>query len=199
VTQSQSAFEQLIAMLESRIETSRHPIVLAIDGRSGAGKSTLAAALADRLPSVIVPGDDFFAGGVEISADPPEELARRCIDWQRQRATIEALLQYGRAQYFPFDWDAFDNSLAAMPVVLAVAPLLIIEGVYSARPELADLVDHAIFLDVSEAIRKRRLQAREGEIGAWERQWHRAEDWYFAAVAPPDRFDLVLNANERLI
>jgi hypothetical protein len=47
-------------------------------------------------------------------------------------------------------------------------------------------------LQVSEATRVTRLLAREGSIGAWERQWHEAEQWYFTRVMPPHRFDVLL-------
>ena len=197
MTEWQAAFERLIDTLQRRISASSNPTVLAIDGRSGAGKSTLAAAIASRVPSAIVPGDDFFAGGVELSGDPPEILAARCIDWQRQRAAITALVQTGRAEYRAFDWDRFDNSLSPTPVTLSVAPLIIVEGVYSARPELSEVVDIALLLDISEDLRLKRLLEREGEIGDWERQWHRAEDWYFAHIAPPTRFDVILNADSQ--
>jgi hypothetical protein len=36
------------------------------------------------------------------------------------------------------------------------------------------------------------LLAREGSIGAWERQWHEAEEWYFTHLAPPHGFDAIL-------
>jgi len=49
-----------------------------------------------------------------------------------------------------------------------------------------------ILLQVSEATRVARLLAREGRIGAWERQWHEGEEWYFTHVRPPHRFDAML-------
>ncbi|WP_166509983.1 hypothetical protein, partial [Escherichia coli] len=55
-----------------------------------------------------------------------------------------------------------------------------------------DLVDIRLLLQVSEATRLERLLAREGSIGAWERQWHEAEEWYFAHLAPPQSFDVIL-------
>ena len=37
-----------------------------------------------------------------------------------------------------------------------------------------------------------RVLEREASIGAWERQWHEAEDWYFAHAAPPHTFDAIV-------
>ncbi|MGR3399571.1 MAG: hypothetical protein ACU0DH_00365 [Paracoccus sp. (in: a-proteobacteria)] len=42
----------------------------------------------------------------------------------------------------------------------------------------------------------RQLLEREGEIGAWEKQWHLAEDWYFATLAPRRNFDAIASAHE---
>jgi hypothetical protein len=65
--------------------------------------------------------------------------------------------------------------------------------VYAARPELADLIDMRVLLRVPDAVRMERLLAREGSLGPWERQWHAAEEWYFANVAPPEAFDVVID------
>lgn len=169
------------------------PFLVAIDGRSGVGKSTLAAGLARALHGVCIEGDDFYAGGVDLRQDSAETLAGVCIDWRRQRVVLEALKNGQAAAYAPFDWEALDGSLAAHLVRVEARDVLLFEGVYSARPELRDLVDLAVLVRVSEAERQQRLLAREGEISAWERQWHRAEDWYFDSIAPEGSFDLVVD------
>ncbi len=184
--------EEFLKLLESWLTQLERPLVVAIDGRSGAGKSTLAQWLAERLDALVLAGDDFFAGGVEVNSDPAQVLAERCIDWQEQRRVLRALRDEGSARYFPFDWYAFDNSRSAIATELRARPVILLEGTYSARPELADLVDLAILVDVPDSLRMERLLAREGEIGPWERQWHRAEDWYLARQAPVGRFDCVL-------
>lgn len=169
------------------------PLVVAIDGRSGTGKSTLAQALAERLGAGVIEGDDFYSGGTGIEGDPPQSRAARCIDWQIQRRVLTALQAGQRATYHAFDWDAFDGSREEEPTQVGPAPILILEGVYSARPELQDLLDLTILATVPRTVREARLLNREGEVGPWERQWHEAEDWYFAHAAPQDGFDLVLD------
>lgn len=169
------------------------PLVVAIDGRSGTGKSTLAEALAERLGATVIEGDDFYSGGTGIEGDPPQSRAARCIDWKAQRRVLTALRAGQAARYHAFDWDAFDGSLVTEATEVDPAPILILEGAYSARPELRDLVDVSILATVPPALREARLLQREGEIGPWERQWHEAEDWYFAHAAPEVGFDLVLD------
>ena len=184
--------DDLAALIRARVTT--RPIVVAIDGRSGTGKSTLAARLAGELDATVIDGDDFFAGGVEVRTDAPADRARDCVDWQRQRPVLEALRAGQAASYHAFDWDAFDGTLAAEATEHAPRPIILFEGVYTARPELADLVDLRVLVQVRDDVRLARLLAREGAIGPWEQQWHEAEAWYFAHAAPPAGFDVIVES-----
>jgi uridine kinase len=183
---------QLSAVIRERARELARPCVVAVDGRSGSGKSTLAAQLTVALDAALLDGDDFFAGGVEVRGDTPEDRASACIDWSRQRPVLEALRAARPASYLAFDWAAFDGRLRAAPTSVESRAIVIFAGVYSARPELCDLVDLRVLLCVTEEVRSARVQAREGSINAWERQWHEAEDWYFAHRAPPPHFDVIL-------
>lgn len=176
------------------------PVVVAIDGHSGAGKSTLAAGLAASLPMVpvsVIEGDDFYGGGPADLWDSLDAAGKvdHCIDWRRQRPLLEGLRRGETVRWHPFDWERFeDRELATTEVECRPAPLIILEGVYSARPELADLIDLRVLLDTPAAERRRRLIEREGENDdpAWERRWAEAEAWYFGRIMPPDAFDLVI-------
>ncbi|MDP3195735.1 uridine kinase [Tabrizicola sp.] len=187
------AVDQAAARIEDAARRQAGPLIVAIDGRSGTGKSTLAEALAKRLPAVVIEGDDFYAGGIGLAGDPPHARAARCIDWQAQRPVLSALRQGQPARYHAFDWDAFDGSLSRIATEIAPAPIVILEGVYAARPELRDLFDLCILVRVPDALRQARLIAREGALGPWELQWHEAEEWYFADTAPVAAFDLMLD------
>jgi uridine kinase len=169
------------------------PFFVAVDGRSGVGKSTLAHALAERLDACVVEGDDLYAGGIELRSDGPASRAAACIDWTRQRSVLEALVAGRTARWRAFDWEAFDGRLRDEPTTLEPRPVVILEGVYAARPELADLLDLRVVLLVSDDVRLARLAAREGTIGPWERQWHEAEEFYFEGVMPPASFDVVVS------
>lgn len=91
-----------------------------------------------------------------------------------------------------FDWESFDGRLKIEPTIVEPRSAVLLEGVYSARPELSDLVDLRLLRQVGGPTRLARLLAREGSISAWERQWHEAEDWYFTHLAPPEAFDVIL-------
>lgn len=190
---SGAAVDRAAARILDAARARPGPFVVAIDGRSGVGKSTLAAALADRLSATVIEGDDFYAGGTGILGDPPEARAARCIDWRAQRRVLTALRAGRAASYHAFEWEAFDSTRCARPTTVAPVPVILLEGVYAARPELRDLLDMTILCTVPDALREARLREREGEIGPWERQWHEAEDWYFAEAATEAGFDLVLD------
>ncbi|WP_179907672.1 uridine kinase family protein [Rhabdonatronobacter sediminivivens] len=167
------------------------PFILALDGRSGAGKSTLAAAFATEIEAAVIEGDDFYAGGIDLRSDRPEARIDACIDWTRQRQVLRGLHAGQAVEWRAFDWDAFDGRLCHPPKRLSPAPYVILEGVYAARPELADLLDLRVLVEVAPGIRTARLLDREGAIGGWERQWHEAEEHYFRDVMPPECFDLI--------
>jgi uridine kinase len=186
-------FEAIVAGVAALVDPSGGPCMVALDGRSGVGKSTLAARLATATGATVIDGDDFFAGGVELRRDPPDRRAAACIDWRRQREVLTTLREGRAAKYLAFDWDAFDGRLESAPTVVEAAPLVILEGVYAARPELADLIDLRVLLRVPDDVRLRRLEAREGGIGESERAWHEAEEWYFANAARETSFDVVVH------
>jgi len=192
---SGNQLDQLASDIQHSASQSRSPFVVAIDGRSGAGKSTLATLLAKRLNALVISGDDFFSGGVTLRNDPPSVLADICIDWRRLREVLLTLLTVGQAHFSPFDWEAFDGSKGIDPVVLELCDIIIIEGVYSARPELRALVDFSVLIDIPEDLRRQRLIKREGEIGDWERQWHLAEHWYFRNRVSPQDFNAVITSS----
>lgn len=79
-----------------------------------------------------------------------------------------------------------------------LVPLVILEGVYSARPELAELFDIRVLVDVPADVSDRRVRGREGEayLEEWERRWSEAEDRYFGSIVAAEEFDVVLDPSD---
>jgi uridine kinase len=192
----------LVAEIEARVRGRSRPLLVAIDGPSGSGKSELAALVARAVDAVVVPSDDFYASEVtdaEWDARTPAERAADAIDWRRLRTEAVEPLRAGRtATWHPFDFEAKrpDGTfpLATSPVTREPATVVVLDGAYSSRPELADLVDLSVLVDVSPAKRRRRLVERDGTAyaDAWQARWGVAEDYYFGSVRPPSSFDLVV-------
>jgi uridine kinase len=180
-----------------RLDVDR-PILIAIDGHSAAGKSTLAAAVARPLEAVVIDGDEFYAGGTgeQWDAMSPQEKAAHCVDWRKQRPVLEALARGEGARWHAYDWEVGDGRLMEHPTICPAGSVVILEGVYSARPELADLFQLRVLYDAPTHLRHQRWIKREGEgyLDDWARRWSEAEDWYFSHVMPTERFDLVLYA-----
>ena len=116
------------------------------------------------------------------------------IDWPRQRAVLERLRRLEVATWRPYDWEA-DDGRRRDEVTAGPAGVVILDGAYSARPELADLYALRVLLEVGRDVRRERLLRREGERyrAEWEARWGDAEDLYFETVMPPPAFDLVLD------
>lgn len=176
---------------------AERPFVVAIDGRSGTGKSTLAAAVAGLLGDcLVIDGDDFYNGGRlgEWKGRTPAEQVAEAMDWRRQHALLTTLRDGRRVEWFPYDWEAFDGSLADVPFSAEPAPVIILEGAYSCRPELSGLLDLRVLVEADLAVRSQRLRLRDGEEwhDEWFEVWNEAEDFYFGHVVSRSGFGIVL-------
>jgi uridine kinase len=184
-----------IAVLRAAADT---PLLVALDGRSGAGKSTLAREVGGLVGALVLDGDDFYRGGTDAFWDAlsPAEKVELAIDWERQRSLLVQLGRGEAVSWRPYDWDADDGRLGA-PITAGPAPVVLLDGAYSARPELAPLLGLRVLLDVARDTRRGRLLRREGERdrAKWEARWGQAEDLYFDVMMPPEAFDLVLDGN----
>lgn len=184
------------------------PMFVGLDGRSGVGKSTLAAAAAARLIAVgtdvvVIEGDQFYAGGSSATWDrrSADDKVAHVLDWRRQHQALTDLRRTGVTRWHPFnwdgpDWDADDARLSSEVIEAAVAPIVLLEGAYSCRPELHDVLDHLVMLQTPTDVRRRQLLVRDGADYRedWEARWSAAEDLYFGTIMTPGRFDLILGS-----
>jgi para-aminobenzoate synthetase len=181
----------------------QRPIVVAIDGGSGSGKSTLAKILAEHLQATLIPMDDFYA------ADIPdhhwdnfsiEERFQRSFDWDRLRQDVIQPLREGQ----PAHWYAFDfvsglradgtYGVQTKPKHLDSNAFILIDGQFSASPQLSDLVDYTILVDVPVKERHTRTAAREDPtfLARWHQLWDPVEEYYHNQLRPRETYDLVL-------
>jgi uridine kinase len=193
---------EIIEQLQNLLSRKQNPIVVALDGGSGAGKSTLALIIKDELDAALIPLDDFFSANIpdsEWDKFTVEEKLKYVFDWVRLRNyAIVPLLKGRPAKYNAFD---FQSGLRADGTYgmekerkkLEPADVILIEGAYSASPELTDLIDFAILVDVPIKERHVRLKAREDNdfLMKWHQRWDEVEIYYFNHVRPKSSFDFV--------
>lgn len=176
----------------SRSIAGQWALVVALDGHSAAGKSTLATAMARRLDAAIVHVDDFYRDMAEADrlVLSPAEGVDRYFDWPRLREeALTPLRHRQRARFRCFDWNTGHG--LTPPVTIEPREIVIVEGVYSARPEFDDLLDLKVLVHASDQERGRRRRERR-DPHDWEARWEAAERLYFQSIRSPTSFDLVL-------
>ena len=193
----------IVARIAPLMAGRRTPVLIAIDGASGSGKSTVADLIVEATGAALIHSDDFYAAQISDAAwnaRTPEARAADVIDWRRLRAeALEPLLAGRAAVWHAFDFDRphADGTYPRKerPTRCEPAALIVMEGAYSSRPELADLIDLSVLVDSPADVRHARLARREtGEfLRAWHAQWDAAEEYYFSNVRPKSSFDLVVS------
>ncbi|MDE0673400.1 MAG: hypothetical protein OXH72_16840 [Caldilineaceae bacterium] len=181
------------------------PLVVAIDGRSGAGKSTLASRVAKETGAAVVLLDDFFAASIpDVDWDrmTVEERGANVFDWARIRSEAIMPLLAGRvARWHPFDFESGQRAdgtygMKTQATEVEPASVIVVDGAYSAGPQLTDLVGLTVLVELSEEERWARLARREEAefLAQWHARWTAVEDFYFSNVRPRSSFDLIVTS-----
>ena len=197
------AADTILAEIQQRLQNGKRPLLVAIDGGSGAGKSTLGLLIAKELKAAFVQNDDFYDARIsnaQWDACTPAQKVADVIDWRRLRTdALDPLLAGKVARWHPFDFEQqhADGTypLSEKFVERQPADVIVLDGAYSSRPEVADLIDLSVLVDVPVAIRHQRLVTREdGDfLEGWHARWDVAEAYYFEHVRPKSSFDLIIS------
>ncbi len=197
-----AATDVILAEIRRRMSDGKRPFLVALDGGSGAGKSTLGGIITNELNAAFIQSDDFYDARIsdaQWDACSAQQKVADVIDWRRLRTdALEPLLAGQVARWHPFDFQRRrpDGTypLSENYVERPPASVIILDGAYSSRPELSDLIDLSVLVDVPLAVRHARLDARESTawLAGWHRRWDEAEAYYFTQVRPPSSFDLII-------
>jgi uridine kinase len=157
--------------------------LVCIDGPAGSGKTTLAAAVADVVPGTqVVHCDDLLQGWHGLPG-----LA----------ATVARLVA-PLASGAPGEWVRWDWHAHRWAETHAVPSggLLVVEGVGSWSPEIAEHVGLLVWVEAESRLRLERGLARDGEAmrPLWE-QWRRDEDALFARLGTREPADVVVSTD----
>ena len=132
-----------------------------------------------------------------------EERAAKVFDWARIRSEAIMPLLAGRtARWHPFDFDSgqrADGTYGMKTKAKEVEPasVIVVDGAYSAGPQLTDLVGLTVLVELSEEERWARLARREEAefLAQWHARWTAVEDFYFSSVRPRSSFDLIVTTS----
>nr|WP_256522256.1 uridine kinase [Halobacillus sp. A5] len=172
-------------------------LLVGIDG-CGSGKSTFANKLKEECTNVtVVHMDEFYLPSSQLmKADPKQKPIGADFDWKRVlNQVLEPIRQNQEGYYQRYDWDS--DELAEWHTV-PVGGIVIIEGVYSIRNELANKYDITIWVDCPRRTRLSRGIERDGEEARdmWENNWIISENIYVEEQKPYERADLIVNGTK---
>ncbi|EPC8417652.1 uridine kinase family protein [Bacillus wiedmannii] len=174
-------------------------LIIGIDGCGGAGKSTLANKIKSKFSTVtIVHMDDFYLPCSQIiNEHPTNKSIGADFDWKRLLQEVLDPISNGiEGCYKLYDWET--DSLAESHTVLANG-IVIIEGVYATRQELAEMYDLKIWVNCPRETRIKRGIARDGETARdmWENNWMVAEDMYVESHKPHEFADFIIDGTNQ--
>jgi len=183
---------------------------VAIDGVDGAGKTVFADHLAAVLRTnsshvVRVSADDFHNPGLirhRRGRSSPEGFWLDSYDYAALRTrALDPFGPGGSLRYQPACHDLATDKPLDPPVQTAPpGAVLVVDGLFLHRDELADGWDLSVFLQVPFAVSVRRLAARDGTHA--DPQHHslvryvEGQQLYFTACQPWQRADLVIDATD---
>ncbi|EFI64615.1 MULTISPECIES: uridine kinase family protein [Bacillus cereus group] len=176
-------------------------LIIGIDGCGGAGKSTLANKIKSNFSTVtIVHMDDFYLPSAKIvNEHPTNKSIGADFDWKRLLQEVLDPISNGiEGCYKRYDWET--DSLAESHTVAANG-IVIIEGVYATRQELAGMYDLKIWVNCPRETRIKRGIARDGEAARdmWENNWMVAEDMYVEIHKPHEFADFIIDGTNNEI
>lgn len=165
--------EALIARLAERVpptDAAGTNVIVGIDGVDGAGKTRLAQALTEHLRAsravVHVSIDGFHAlraHRYRRGRDSPEGFWQDSYDYDAFRRDVVTPFRAGAGTYLPAAHDVETDAVLTAPRRdVPRGSVLVIDGIFLHRPELRDIWDLSVFLDVPFQESARRMGPRDG-------------------------------------
>ena len=164
--------------------SSKFPVIVAIEGKCGSGKTFYGSKLAAHFNASLIHCDDFF---LPKQLRTPERLAEvgGNIHYERLRQLLSRL----QSEQMPLTYLAYNCSTDSYEQrSLVKSNLIVVEGSYALHPTLADFYNLKILLTVDNQTQKQRLLIREGEQGIvnFINKWIPLENRYFDALDTTD-------------
>ncbi len=148
--------------------TLQRPVIIAVAGASGSGKTTAATTIRDLLgtEATILHQDDYYHGKTELRRrngafftpnwDHPEAL-----DLETLATHLEALKNGEPVDQPLYDMVTSDPKVETRHINPHATPVIIVEGIYTLLPEIAEHADLRIYIETPLATRIGRRILRE--------------------------------------
>jgi uridine kinase len=200
------AFKSIVA----RTPRLGRPVLIAVDGVDGSGKTTFAAHLAEALARVgrsalVVHEDDFLnprAVRHRLGLDSPEGFFLHSYDLQALGSKVlDPVARGAGVRIVPAIFDfRTDTTVDTEPVDVPPDAVVIVEGMFLHRDELADRWDLSVFLDVPFAETARRMAERDGSNPDPEhpsmRRYIQGQRHYLSVCRPQRRATFVIDNSD---
>jgi uridine kinase len=181
------SFANLAAYVEKLPPRLGDVRLVAVDGPSGAGKTQFAGRLAGELGAPVVHTDDLLDGWDD-----------QFTFWDRLEDQVLEPLRHGRtAAYRRYLWHR--HEFGGAPVLVDPAPVVLLEGVSSARRRIRPELSLAVFVTAPPDLRLSRALARDGDdsvaFRAYLERWRAGEDRHFAEDETAAHADLIVDGS----
>ncbi len=165
--------------------------VIAIDGMCASGKTTFASLLAEQFDAQIIHMDDFFLPPEMRTAERLSEPGGNIHHERFSEEVISGILS--RAE---FSYRVFSCKTGGYVQAQTVQPSkpIIIEGAYAIHPQIPDIYDFKIFLEVSSETQLKRIHKRNGSeaLEIFKSKWIPFENKYFAEFGIKNKCDYII-------
>lgn len=178
--------EQILENIK-KLSKKQETLLIGIDGFGGSGKSTLSKYLQEKLgKTIIVEMDDFYL-----------PTLKRADYIRVDEQVLEPLHENRDASYQRYDWKI--DSLAEWHPIKK-GGIVIIEGVYSIHPDIADKYDYKIWVACDQEIGFQRGVTRDkvrdkvDNTDKWLNIWMPQEKEYVDTYNPKQDADFILES-----
>lgn len=188
--------------------SSKRTVIVGIDGLGGAGKSTVSELLLARLKSdghnvILLHIDDFIhTRAVRYNSDFAQWECYYNLQWRYDYLIREVLAPVRSSGEVVRDIELYDKDTDTYfyeHIDIPEGSIVIIEGIFLQRPEIRDLFDFMIYIDIPEETRLSRVLRRDGYIGneddireKYENRYFPAEQHYVSTCSPQLNADFIV-------
>ncbi len=178
------------------------PTLVAVDGADGAGKTILADELAPLVPGAVRASlDDFHHARAHRHAEgrTGATVWERSFDLAAVRRELLDPWRRGAGSPYRRRWHDLESDRLVDAAYERVPPdgVLLVDGVFAQRPELADAWDLVVWVHADVPVRMARLAARDGVPDDAEhpdqRRYLEAQELYDASCSPRERADVLVD------